>query len=272
MRVAKGIGEKNRELLDLLHRKSTGPFTVADAAVLLGLERTKSRRLLAHLATCGWLSRIRQNTYAPVPLGATSPTDWREDPWVVAAKTFTPCYLGGWTACEHWGLTEQLFRGVVVMTGKRPRKSTLEVQGTSFHLKFMSDEKRFGTKTVWRGQTQIQISDPSRTVIDMLDDPGVGGGIRQIADVLASYFGEPARNDAQLLEYARRLGNRTVFKRLGYLLEACGIDAPAVAEACHKEMSTGLSLLDPTAKPAGRILKRWNLRVNATVAKTEERA
>lgn len=272
MRVAKGIGEKNRELLDLLHRKSTGPFAVADAAGWLGLERRKTRRLLAHFATRGWLSRIRQNTYTPVPLGATSPTDWREDPWVIAAKAFAPCYLGGWTACEHWSLTEQLFRGVVVMTGKRPRQRTIELQGTPFHLRFAPDARRFGIKPVWRGQTQIQISDPSRTIIDMLDDPRVGGGIRQIADVLRTYFAEPTRDDTRLVEYARRLGNRTVFKRLGYLLEACGIVAPAVAEACRKEMSTGLSLLDPTAKPAGRILKRWNLRVNATVAKHEGEA
>ncbi len=272
MRIAKGIGEKNRELLDVLHRRSAGPFTVADAVAILGLDRVKTRRLLAHFAARGWLSRIRHNTYAAVPLGATSPTDWREDPWVVAAKTFAPCYLGGWTACEHWGLTEQLFRGVVVMTGKRPRKRTIELQGTPFHLRFAPDAKRFGANPVWRGQTQIQVSDPSRTIIDMLDDPKVGGGIRQIADVLATYFKEPVRNDTQLLEYARRLGNRTVFKRLGYLLEACDIDAPVVAEACHKEMSAGLSLLDPTAKPAGRILKRWNLRVNATVAKTGEGA
>ncbi len=272
MRVAKGIGEKNRELLDLLHRKSTGPFTVADAAAILGLERAKSRRLLAYFAARGWLSRIRQNTYVTVPLGATSPADWREDPWVVAAKTFAPCYLGGWTACEHWGLTEQLFRGVVVMTGKRPRKRAIEVQGTLFHLRFSPGEKRFGTKPVWRGQTQIQVSDPSRTIIDMLDDPAVGGGIRQIADVLRTYFAEPTRNDTQLIEYARRLGNRTVFKRLGYLLEACGIAAPALAKDCRREMSAGLSLLDPTGKPGGQILKRWNLRLNVTIAKTEEGA
>jgi predicted transcriptional regulator of viral defense system len=158
------------------------------------------------------------------------------------------------------------------MTGRRPRKIKLEVQGTPFHLKFVCDEKRFGTKPVWRGQTQIHVSDPSRTLIDMLDDPGIGGGIRQIADVLTTYFGESARNDTQLIDYARRLGNRTVFKRLGYLLETCRIDAPTLTEVSRKEMSAGLSLLDPTAQAGGRILKRWNLRVNVTVARTEEGA
>jgi len=272
MRVAKGISEKNRELLDVLHRKSSGPFTVAEAATILGLGRSKAKRLLAHFAARGWLSRIRRNTYAAVPMGATSPSEWREDPWVVAAKTFAPCYLGGWTACEHWGLTEQLFRGVVVMTGKRPRTRTMEIQGTRFQLKLAGDQMRFGTQSVWRGQTQIQVSDPSRTIIDMLDDPRIAGGVRHLADMLVTYFGESTRNDTLLLEYARRLGNRTIFKRLGYLVEACGIEAPLLVKACQKEMSTGLSWLDTSSKSGGRILKRWNLRVNASVERAKEGA
>src|SRR5258708_6428483 len=68
MRVAKGISEKKRELLDVLHRKSSGPFTVAEAATILGLGRSKAKRLLAHFAARGWLSRIRWNTYAAGPL------------------------------------------------------------------------------------------------------------------------------------------------------------------------------------------------------------
>ena len=175
-RVGKGIGGKNRELLDVLHRKASGPFTVVEAADILNLDRGKTKRLLAHFASQGWLSRIRRDSYAVVPLGATSPSEWREDPWVVATKSFAPCYLGGWTACEHWGLTEQLFRGVVVMTGKRPRAPWVEIQGTRFNLKYRDDHQHFGTKTVWRGKAQIQISDPSRTIVDILDDPATGGG------------------------------------------------------------------------------------------------
>ena len=270
MRVAKGIGEKNRQLLEVLHQNGADLFTVAEAGAILGLERTKAKGLLAHFAARGWLSRVRQNAYSAVPLGAGSPSEWRQDPWVVAAKVFAPCYLGGWTACEHWGLTEQIFRGVVVMTGKRTRHRTVEIQGTPFHLKQVCDMKRFGTNLVWRGHTQVRVSDPSRTVVDLLDDPRTAGGIRHLADVLVTYFREPVRNDGQLLEYARRLGNRTVFKRLGYLVERCGIGAPALLDACRVERSKGLTLLDPSAKAGGPILKRWNLRVNVVVERPKE--
>jgi len=56
-----------------------------------------------------------------------------------------------------------------------------------------------------------------------------------------------------------------VFKRLGYLLETLGIASPKLVELCTKEMSTGISLLDPSAKPTGAIVKRWGLRVNVTL-------
>ena len=76
----------------------------------------RTSRPLAYLAEREWLARIRRGLYAPVPLDAAIPSEWREDAWLVALHTFEPCYIGGWkscrlTACEHWHLTEQIFRG-----------------------------------------------------------------------------------------------------------------------------------------------------------------
>jgi predicted transcriptional regulator of viral defense system len=189
----------------------------------------------------------------------------------VATSAFRPCYLGGWTACEHWGLTEQLFRSVVVITGKRVRNRAAEIQGTRFLVKVLPNDKLFGTKPVWRGQNQVQVSDPSRTIVDILDDPTIGGGIRHVADILSAYCTEKLRNDSELLDYTERLGNRTVFKRLGFLLEARGIPAPELIQSCLGRKSAGLTVLDPTVKKVGRVLKRWNLRVNVEIKPAETR-
>ena len=40
-----------------------------------------------------------------------------------------------------------------------------------------------------------------------------------VADVLGEYMASSHRDDALLISYDDRLGNRTVFKRLGYLIE-----------------------------------------------------
>ena len=77
------------------------------------------------------------------------------------------------------------------------------------------------------------------------------------------------RDESRLIEYARRRGNRTVFKRLGYLLETLDIKAPKLVAACLASKSAGLTLLDPTVRTKGRVLKRWSLRVNIEIRRAE---
>ncbi|TAK36083.1 MAG: hypothetical protein EPO21_03765 [Chloroflexota bacterium] len=262
----KGISERNRQLLATLHRKARGPFTVREAAGVLSLGVAQTHRFLAYLAARGWLVRTRRGLYGTVPLDAVEPAQWREDPWVVASKVFGPSfYIAGWSACEHWGLTDQLFRETVVVTRRRLRRRVIEIQGFSYHAKSVAEHKIFGTRTVWRDQIKVQVSDPTRTVVDILDDPSIGGGIRYVAEVLAAYLRSDHRSDVLLAEYAHRVGNRTIFKRLGYLLESLGIAAPELIEICKNAMSSGVSLLDPTLGDEGHVLRRWNLRLNAVL-------
>lgn len=260
-----GIGLRNRAAVDTIHRAFTRPFSVTEASQELKLSNARTRKLLAHLATGGWLSRIRRDLYSPVPLGATSPADWRADSWVVAATTFAPGYIGGWTACEYWHFTDQLFRDIVVVTSRRIRSRAVHIQGTRFRLKVISAKKKFGTKTVWRGPTKVEVSDPSRTIVDILNDPTIGGGIRHVAEVLVAYFESEHRDENILLDYIERLGNRTVYKRLGYLAETLGISTPRTIQICREKISAGLSALDPSVRAPGRITKRWNLRVNVVI-------
>lgn len=267
--MRKGIEGPNRDLLERLHRGASAPFTAAQASALLSVSHTKARTLLNYLYRRGWLARVKHGFYTTVPLGATEPSEWREDSWVVAATLFSPCYIGGWSACEHWSLTEQLFRDLVVVTGKDVRKTHDEIQGTPFRLKHLPENLHFGTKTVWRNRNRVQVSDPHRTVVDVLDDPSLGGGISHVATILREYFGGEHRDEKLLIEYAKRLGNRAVFKRLGFLVEAMGIPAPGVITECRANLSAGLSPLDPAVKSPGRIMKKWNIRVNVAVSKGE---
>lgn len=262
-----GISQANRHLLELLHQKAEGPFSAIDAAGFLGSDIAEARRLLGYLARRGWLARVRQGLYVPVPLESRHPGEWHEDSWVVAAKSLSPCYIGGWSACEHWGLTEQLFRTVVVVTARRVRHRRLDLQGTPFWIRVLPKEKLFGTRPVWRGRVRVAVSDPSRTLVDILDDPALGGGIRHVADIVAEYVTGEMRDAGLLVEYAERIGNRTVFKRLGHILEALAIDDPELLDACRERVSTGLTKLDPAVSAPGRIVRRWGLRVNVELGR-----
>jgi predicted transcriptional regulator of viral defense system len=260
-----GINQKNRVHLEQLHRHTSGAFDVLEASKVLNMEKGKAGQLLVYLARRGWLSRIRRGLYVAVPLDARRSGEWVEDPWVVAERIFSPCYVGGWSACSHWDLTDQVFRTLLVVTTRRVRHRNVEIQGMPFHITVRTGDELFGTMSVWRGQTQVPVSDPSRTVVDILDDPRLGGGIRTVAEVLDEYLLSEHRNEELLVEYGDRLGNRAVFKRLGYLLETSGADAPELIESCLTRRSSGLAALDPSAKTSGHIKRRWGLRVNVAL-------
>jgi predicted transcriptional regulator of viral defense system len=105
-----GISQRNRRYLERLHRERSVAFDVATAARIWGLDHASAARLLGYLARRGWLSRVRRGLYVAVPLDARRSGEWTEDPWIVADRVFSPCYIGGWSACEHWDLTDQVFR------------------------------------------------------------------------------------------------------------------------------------------------------------------
>ena len=262
---SEGINRENRARLERLHRELPAAFDVSDAAAALGLDAERTRRLLGYLARRGWLSRIRRGLYVTVPLDTRRPGEWVEDPWIVAERVFGPCYIGGWSACEHWDLTEQLFRTVLVVTSRKVRDREPVIQGTPYRVTMRTADKLFGTTPVWRDQTRVQVSDPTRTIVDVLDDPTLGGGIRTVADVLHEYFASDHRNDSLLVGYGDRLGNRAVFKRLGLLIEHLGVDAPELLPACLERRSSGLVALDPSVDTKGRIVRRWGIRVNVTL-------
>ncbi len=262
---AKGLGSENRERLMVLHRSLPGPFTAEEAAEALGIPRNEAARIAGYLASKGWLSRVRRGLFTVVPLEAEVPGAWRADPWLVAARLFTPCYIGGWSACEYWGLTEQLFRAVLVVSTAPQRSAHVAVQGTEFRVATRRPVALFGTRWAWRGRERVEISDPTKTIVDVLDNPSIGGGIRMVAEVLEEYLSGEHRDDKLLVGYADRLGNRTVFKRLGYLLEALAADAPFLIEASLSRRSAGLAKLDPSIRSGGRITKRWGLRINAQI-------
>lgn len=262
--VIGGIRRENRESLQALHRAFQSPFSVAEAAEILGRDEAASRRLLAYLARQGWLARVRQGLYLTVPLDAARSGAWVEDPWIVAAKAFSPCFIGGWSAAEHWGLTDQVFRTVVVITARAMRRREHTLQGMPFVVSRRQEETFFGLRPVWRRNIKISVSDPSRTIIDVLDDPSIGGGIRHVALILQEYLSSDHRNDELLIEYGDRLGNRSVFKRLGWLLEVSGNEG-RLLEACRARRSTGLAKLDPTVEASGKIVRRWGLRVNVAL-------
>ena len=239
---------------------------IADAENALGMARTAAAKLLSRWMKQGWLRRVGRGAYAPVSLDSLESRYVLEDPWILVPALFAPAYIGGRSAAEHWDLTEQIFRDIVVMTAQPVRQKTQQRHGAIFALKHIRKDREFGTKTVWRANSRIPVSDIHRTIIDMLDDPAIGGGIQHASDCLSVYLSREERNDNTLLTYGDRLGNGAVFKRLGFLAERHPKGA-ALLQPCRDRLTAGHAKLDPAIR-APRLITRWKLRVPESWTKT----
>src|ERR1700722_16293492 len=205
---------------------------ISDVATALAISRTDAAKRLARWREQGWLSRVGTGAYVPASIDTLGSDRVLDDAWVLVPALFSPAYVAGRTAAEHWDLTEQIFKDIDVVTGQAVRRKRQTRQSFELTLKHLSADKIFGTKPVWRHHTKVPVSDVHRTIIDMLDDPALGGGIQQVADCLNAYLRRSDRDDQKLIAYGDELGNGAVFKRLGFLVEKRE-DGAALAELCR---------------------------------------
>lgn len=258
MKPLTGIGKIDRERIAAIIRGTKGTISVDEAAEILNITSTDAAKMLSRWAKKGWMSRVRRGLYIPVPLESRTADVPLEDPWLIAKRLFSPCYIGGWSAAEYLDLTEQTFSTVMVITVQKPRDRRPKIKGTNFMLRTISEKAMFGLMTVWRGQVKVPVSDPTRTILDMLCDPVLGGGIRSTKDMFINYLRSENKNLKLLIEYAGLLGNGAVFKRLGFLLEKIAPDEIETIDQCRSKLTSGNAKLDLSLS-AERLITRWRL-------------
>jgi predicted transcriptional regulator of viral defense system len=253
-----GIGQLDRERITKLIRGTNYTISIDEAAKILNTIKSRAAKLLSHWTQKGWMSRIKRGLYIPIPLESMTSDIQLEEPWIIAEKMYGPCYIAGWSAGEYWGFTEQIFRTITVFTTQKPKNRSPSIKGTNFLLHTVSKKVMFGLKPVWRGQTVVHISDPTRTILDFLDNPKFGGGIRHSIDMFKEYLGSEHKNLELLINYAKLLNNNAVFKRLGFLLEYYAPKELNAITTCKQQLTISKARLDPEQHD-GKLVTRWRL-------------
>lgn len=266
----------DRTLIAKLSRASKGGIiTVPHAAAAMDVPPRTAALKLAALVRRGWLARARRGMYLVLPLEVEpGQRTVAEDPWVLAREAFSPCYIGGWSAAEHWGLTEQIFRSTLVVTAWHTRKNAATLLGHEFHL-FRVPASRIegaGTTLIWRGSERVPVSTLERTIVDCLRHPELCGGVRTLADMMREYEGRRDRRFDALVAEAEKAASGAAWKRLGYLAEILWPAVSNVPEAARKHLSAGISRLDPSVKRHGKLVSRWRLWINVPVAPASQTA
>jgi predicted transcriptional regulator of viral defense system len=224
-------------------------------AVGAAVARDVASRLVAKKA----LERIGPGRYLVRPLRSLSrPTSASAPVQAAALLQGEPYYLGGLWALTFHRLTDQQYVSVLdAFVARRHRSRRLGGARIVFH-RVSTERLSYGSVASDLEGMSVQLSEPERTLIDLLDFPALAGGgseaVRMVNQTL------PRVDRAKLVEYAARGARSSTCQRLGVLLERVGA-APRLLTELHKRVLKTKSVLsmDPGTPRRGSFNRRWSV-------------
>ena len=254
------LTKRESYLLSWLAREDRNIFSINEIRKVTPGDAAK----IAHsLVQKRWILPLKKGLYAIVPLdvGVEGADAFIVHDFVTASYLANPYYIGYWSALNFHGLSDQVPRTVFIATPKA--KMPLAIFYSQFYFVKIAPYKFFGFREEVVDGRPVLISDPEKTMADCLDHPEHSGGIDEVARAL--YFSHQELEFIRIKEYAVNMKNKTIFKRLGYLLEKAGLSEQYSSILKGIELSTGYAKLDPSLSVKGSHSKRWGLVVNAEI-------
>jgi predicted transcriptional regulator of viral defense system len=253
----RGLTPKESLLISTLARQDKKVFSIEDARVVIGED---ARKAMSSLLRKKWVLPLKRGLYAIVPLdvGVKGADSFILHSFVIASHLVEPYYIGYWSALNHYGFSEQIPRTTFIAT-TRPRM-LLEILGTGYCFVSMGKKKFFGFGEIEIEGWKVNISGPEKTIADCLDRPEHSGGIDEVARAI--YFSHGEMDMKKVLEFAGKMGNQAILKRLGYILETVGLFDRYRDLFTGFRPKKGYPALDPASPRRGKHSSRWGLLVN----------
>lgn len=240
--------------------------SVADAAAAWSMNSESASRRLGRLVRAGWVHRVSRGFYEVRPLDASAHERLAvEDPWILAQRLWHPCYIGGWTAAGHRGLTEQLFRSTFVVTSNKIRASNRSIGDSAFRLAYRKWDGHRGVERVWRANGPVSVATRERTIIDGCVHPAWLGGGRMLAAVVREAVQSDSFSSERLLGELSGGISGGGAGRLGVLLERMAPHAHGLLAALRARIKTGYVRFDPSIKRKGKLITRWGVWLNISL-------
>ena len=253
----KGLTQRESLLISALAREDRKVFTIEDARAVTD---RNAKKIVSSLTRKKWLLPLKRGLYAIVPLGVgiKGADSFILHNFVIASHLVDPYYIGYWSALNHHGLSEQIPRATLIATTKP--KMPLTIVDSDYCFVTIEKRKFFGSQEIQIEGWKVNISSPEKTIADCLDHPEHSGGIEEVAKAI--YFDHKELDLAKVREFAIRMKNLTILKRLGYILDATGLLNTYKDVFRSFTPSKGYPALDSISPRKGRYNSRWGLLVN----------
>ena len=222
--------------------------------------------ILSNLVKAGRIIRLRRGLYAGF---GVFPGQIHLHPFAIATRLVEPSFISHWSALQHHGLTEQIPQVITASSSskaftpsmrssdneKKSEKHAWVIDGVRYEYFQVKPNKFFGLEEIWVDEHfKISITDPERTVIDLFAYSSVFGGIGEVLGIIEQAL--PRLNLKKLIEYALLYEEKSLCKRLGWVLEQFQIDG-LLLEPLLEIKNKNYCYLDPRLPKEGTPNTRW---------------
>ncbi len=226
---------KTIELIDKLRAKPV--FKVQDVERLAYCSREYAKLIVNRLKKKSYVKRVMRNVYTT-----------KSDVFVVASNIVHPSYISFWSAAYFLGYTEQIVNTISVATTRRIK--SLKFEG--YTIRFVPLKHFFGYRKMATSEGDIFVAEDEKLLIDSLLRPKECGNFDEIQKI----FKNAKVSRIKLVEYLKRINNRSITKKVGFLLER--INNIDISRSF--KLDNNYPFLDPFAKCGKNKVGKWRLR------------
>jgi predicted transcriptional regulator of viral defense system len=211
-------------------------FKVKDLIMLLGISETQAYNLIKALKNKDKIKKEKGFFYFK-----------DSDEFAVASNLNFSSYISFFSALNYYNFSDNIPKKIFLATTKYTKETNL------FKWICISKKRFFGYVSIGN----ITIAEKEKAIIDSLLFPKYAGGIKEVRFALENAIKEI--NIDKIIEYAIKINNKAVIRRLGFLLESLNVKN---ISKLKKNIGKGYVLLDPTLLKKNNLNKNWLLDVN----------
>lgn len=229
---------KTIELLEIMRKRPI--FTINDLSRILRKSGNYVKVVVYRLRKQGIIKRIERGKYTV-----------HDETIEIASYLATPSYISFWTALRIYNLTEQLPFGAMVAVPK-PKK---EILFNGEKIIFTKLSQFWGYTKMRYRDFDIFVAEKEKAVIDCMLAKNTP------FDEAAKAVMNGDMDYEKLIEYVKRTKNRSLAKRIGFLIEKHGKDASALLDM----LDSNYIPLNWSLKSEGRKDFRWKIVMNTVL-------
>jgi len=209
-------------------------FTENDAAKIINKKPEYIKILLYRMKKRKLIYKIERGKYTLY-----------DDAFIFSSHISIPSYISLWSAIRYYNLTEQMPKTIFIIVPKS-RKS-LKFQSIS--IEFVKTKYFFGYKKEYYKGFEIFIAEPEKAIIDSLFSKKVP------LDEIIKAIKTKSLNIERLISWAIKTKNKSLMKRLGFILEENKFKCPRLI----RFIGNNQIFLDLALKRKGKINKKWGI-------------